>query len=756
MDKYKLPWNNFVPQTFGDAVAYEQQIKYLAQRLQKIEEEGMPTPDLTDLKRRVTELETEVLAIQNELQELDVEAVTARLDAVDEAITALETEQANQSVEVTSHGNRLTALESTVETQQGTVDNLSGRVTTTDQAVNRLADDLTQVTQAVAGKQDQLTAGANITIQNNVISASGGGGSVILDTEVTEDSQHAVTSEGIYNAIETAKSTLQTAHTADITRIDGELNTKATTASVTALRTDVEGDISRIETEYKAADGEIDTRLDNLEASQTATDASVATLNTNVSNLQQTQTSQGTTLTGLGNRMTTAEGNITQLQTDTSQLSGTVQGMQTTIQGKQDKLTAGTNITIENNIISATGGGGGQVTLDDTVTETSSNGVKSSGIYTAIQNAKSDMATQDAAIQADLTALTTRVDDVEDDVEQAQTDISTLQTGQQTLTTNLSTETSAREAADQALRINVNANASAINTLRTNTNASITQLQTDVAGKQDQLTAGQNITIQNNVISASGGGGSVIAGMTISELSQAIAESSQNSAIKAPDVVKQHGGNGKQRVLLPSDAFTSEIGCPLITLPVRKNAMHEFKAWPVDMYFEQPNVLTFKDYDNVVVEPTRFYNGSTLYADVDTFSSFAANPFFCPDVQTYIGTMDSTDLSGSEGNELICHEIPISWRLATINTDNYPANYTYGCINMNKRIMKGYAVYTLDNAGSYPVHCVGVMLVEPLYDTLKIIDKHDLIVMNMKCTRWINLWGGGTLQYKPVAIIPIY
>ena len=757
MGKYKLPWNNFVPQTFGDAVAYEQQIKYLAQRLQKIEEEGMPTPDLTDLKRRVTELETEVLTIQNELQELDVEAVTARLDAVDEAITALETEQAAQSVEVTSHGNRLTTLESTVETQQGTIDNLSGSVATTDQAVNRLADDLTQVTQAVAGKQDKLTAGANITIENNVISSSGGGGSVVLDTEVTEDSQHAVTSEGIYNAIETAKSTLQTAHTADITRIDGELNTKATTASVTALRTDVAGDISRIETEYKAADGEIDTRLDSLETSQTATDASVATLNTNVSNLQQTQTTQGTTLTGLGNRMTTAEGNITQLQTDTSQLSGTVQGMQTTIQGKQDKLTAGTNITIENNIISSSGGGGGQVTLDDTVTETSSNGVKSSGIYTAIETAKSglqesitDIDGRVDTLEADNTTNKSNISTLQSSVASAQDDIGTLQTG-------LTQEASDRDTADQALRVSINGNSSAINTLRTNTETSITQLQTDVAGKQDKLTAGSNITIENNVISSSGGGGSVIAGMTISELSQAISYSSKNSAIKAPDVVKQHGANGKQKVLLPSDAFTSTIGCPLITLPIKDTNGHSmFKAWPVDMYFEQPNVLTFKDYDNVVVEPTRAYNGATLYEDVDTFSSFAANPFFCPDVQTYIGTMDSTDLSGSDDLQLICQEVPISWRLASINTDNYPANYTYGCINMNKRIMKGYAVYTLGNSGSYPVHCVGVMLGEPLYDTLRIIDKHDLIVMNMKCTRWVNLWGGGTLQYKPVAIIPIY
>lgn len=43
-------------------------------------------------------------------------------------------------------------------------------------------------------------------------------------------------------------------------------------------------------------------------------------------------------------------------QTDLAALSTTVSGHTTAIAGKQDKLTAGDNITIENNIISASGG----------------------------------------------------------------------------------------------------------------------------------------------------------------------------------------------------------------------------------------------------------------------------------------------------------------------------------------------------------------------------------------------------------------
>ena len=743
MGKYKLPWNNFVPQTFGDAVAYEQQIKYLAQRLQKIEEEGMPTPDLTDLKRRVTELETEVLTIQNELQELDVEAVTARLDAVDEAITALETEQANQSVEVTSHGNRLTALESTVETQQGTVDNLSGRVATTDQAVNRLADDLTQVTQDVAGKQDKLTAGANITIENNVISSTGGGGSVILDTEVTEDSQHAVTSEGIYNAIQTAKTAVETQHTTDINRIDGELAGKATTASVTALRTDVEGDISRIETEYKAADGEIDTRLDNLEASQTATDESVATLNTNVSNLQQTQTTQGTTLTGLGNRMTTAEGNITQLQTNTSQLSGTVQGMQTTIQGKQDKLTAGANITIENNIISSSGGGGGQVTLDDTVTETSSNGVKSSGIYTAIETAKSglqesitDIDGRVDTLEADNTTNKSNISTLQSSVASAQDDIGALQTG-------LQQEASDREAADQALRVSINGNSSAINTLRTNTESSITQLQTDVAGKQDKLTAGSNITIENNVISASGGGGGgggqLAPAGDFTEMYSA--KSNQTAAISAHDAIGSFGSN-------VVDAYQPS-NCAMI-LPDSNGA---FSAAYVELKWMIPNIFAFGDWGNNAINHMECKNGSS-FTETTAFNMFASNPYFvCDQFGGFaLGNVPSTEL-----HDVKCLRVPISCRTDTVNYDAFNPDPTRTAINACKRIMKGYAVYQKQTSSPYGVACRGIMWVEPDYGTVRFDEDSDIITVDMWCKQWVmNGDFSGIPNYAPVAIIPIY
>ena len=735
--------NFFIPETFGDAVSYEVQVKYLHQRLKSLEEEGIPTPDLTELKQRVTTLETEVSAIQGEIEDLDLESITAQFEQIDADIEQLQATQSQQGATLQGYNTRLLELETTADSQDQAIDALDGRVTGVTTAVSNVVAEQTQMAQDIAGKQDQLTAGANITIQNNVISASGGGGTIDIDTTVTPNSQHAVTSEGIYNAIQTAKTAVETQHTTDINRIDGELAGKASTASVTTLRGDMENEIERVEGDYQDADTALDTRLTAVETAQTTTEGNVTTLQQNVTTLQQTQTSQGTAIQGIRGRLDTAESNITQLQTNTSTLSGDVSSLQQTVSGKQDQLTAGTNITIQNNVISASGGGG-SVTLDNDVTQNSQNGVKSSGIYTAIQNAKSDMATQDAAIQADLTALTTRVDDVEDDVEQAQTDISTLQTGQQTLTTNLSTETSAREAADQALRIDVNANASAINTLRTNTNASITQLQTDIASKQDQLTAGQNITIQNNVISASGGGGGGQLAPAGNFTEMYSAKSNQTAAISAHDAIGSFGCN-------VVEAYSpSSIGSPTLILP---NTNGSFSEAYVSLRWMIPDVFAFGDWGNNAINLMECRNGSN-FTETTSFNMFASNPYF---VCRQFGGVALGNVPSTVLQDVKCRNIPISCRTDTYNDDAFDPDPAYTAINACKRIMKGYAVYQKRTNSPYGAACRGVMWVEPDYGTVQFNEESDTITVDMWCKQWVRYEDfAGIPNLAPVAIIPIY
>jgi len=60
----------------------------------------------------------------------------------------------------------------------------------------------------------------------------------------------------------------------------------------------------------------------------------------------------------------------------------------TALAGKQDKLTAGTGISISGNTISCTvsGGSGGNITVDSTMSSTSTNPVQNKVIYTALQN----------------------------------------------------------------------------------------------------------------------------------------------------------------------------------------------------------------------------------------------------------------------------------------------------------------------------------------------------------------------------------
>ena len=721
--------NFFIPETFGDAVSYEAQVKYLHQRLKALEEEGIPTPDLTELKQRVTTLETEVSAIQGEIEELDLESITAQFEQIDADIEQLQATQSQQGTTLQDYNTRILELETKADVQDQAIDALDGRVTGVTTAVANVAAEQTQLAQDIAGKQDQLTAGANITIQNNVISASGGGGTIDIDTTVTANSQHAVTSEGIYNAIQTAKTAVETQHTTDINRIDGELAGKASTASVTTLRGDMEDEIERVEGDYQDADTALDTRLTAVETAQTTTEGNVTTLQQNVTTLQETQTSQTSAIQGIRSNVRQAQRDITQLEATTSTLSGDVSSLQQTVSGKQDKLTAGTNITIQNNVISASGGGG-QVTLDDTVTETSSNGVKSSGIYTAIQNAKSELSTRLTDAEGDISDLQTSTAALESDVEQAQTDISTLQTGQQTLTTNLSSETSARETADQALRIDVNGNSSAINTLRTNTNASITQLQTDIAGKQDQLTAGSNITIENNVISASGGGGTepieINAGNIIynnrTNKTQAASASTVFYLARCPQVMSfLDDGSAPAIFYLP---ISDSGGTPAF------EAVSTRITWINDLFSQ------YREYAGVpsYLGPTGYNPFYTRYTYGRDNEWVAYNTEPLSTGVWLVAPMETQDIPDDPNNPLLCYNIPLSIRPPKSATYHQPGVCP-------PKIMKGYCVWLKDSTSNPFAYPIGVMLVEPheIYQHSKDnYTQNSVLSGSYKCVKWFS------------------
>ena len=113
-----------------------------------------------------------------------------------------------------------------------------------------------------------------------------------------------------------------------------------------------------------------------------------------IGTLTETQTTQGETITQHGEQLESNSAAIESLESDYGSLAEKVNTQGTQIQGKQDKLTFDSTPTEGSNnpvtsdgikkAIDAGGGGGGSVILDNTVTQASQNGVKSSGIYSFV------------------------------------------------------------------------------------------------------------------------------------------------------------------------------------------------------------------------------------------------------------------------------------------------------------------------------------------------------------------------------------
>ena len=163
----------------------------------------------------------------------------------------------------------------------------------------------------------------------------------------------------------------------------------------------------------------------------------------------------------------------------------------------QEKLVAGQNITISGNVISATGGSGGNYlpldggALQDTTGSTqtrlqliSPNGSPAGSVMEISSNYGYGNITIGTA-QTDQTVL--------------QNDLVQVRNATSGKELRITSEGLSNDAIHQA-------------SLPTLTQNETIAMVSDLAGKQDTLIPGQNITIQNNVISATGGGSSYSAG----------------------------------------------------------------------------------------------------------------------------------------------------------------------------------------------------------------------------------------------------
>ena len=121
-------------------------------------------------------------------------------EEVDEKISAA-TEATEQWVEdqhyITGVDLSDYALKSDIPTDVSAFNNDSGYITQANLSGYAKSSAVTQeISAAVSGKQDTLTAGSGISIVNNVISATGGGGGIV-DPSLDGDSPNAVANSAI-------------------------------------------------------------------------------------------------------------------------------------------------------------------------------------------------------------------------------------------------------------------------------------------------------------------------------------------------------------------------------------------------------------------------------------------------------------------------------------------------------------------------------------------------------------------------------
>ena len=166
----------------------------------------------------------------------------------------------------------------------------------------------------------------------------------LVSKDATHDSKIATLETGLgdANARIDATNTNVANNAAAIVTANGNISTNA-------------NDISGLKNRMATAEGQIathETKINQHTQSINGLTTEVNGLKTDVNGLKTDVNGLSTDVNGLKDRMATAEGQIATHETKINGLSTDVNGLKTS---KQDKLTAGTNITIENNVISAKG-----------------------------------------------------------------------------------------------------------------------------------------------------------------------------------------------------------------------------------------------------------------------------------------------------------------------------------------------------------------------------------------------------------------
>lgn len=404
------------------------------------------------------------------LTELDVDNQT--IQVVNGKLHANLDELGNEVNSLTGDVTRLTgdvnSLTGVITSLTGDVTDLTGRVTANEADISALK----------TGKQDKLTAGTGIKIENNVISntqTSAEWGNIQGNITAQEDLQNTLNTKvdkvkGKSLILDTEIERLKGVHNYDDTQIKRDITNINSVLKTKASTTDLENGLK--------------TKQDKLTFDTTPT----------------VNSSNPVTSNGIKNELD-KKVNSTTLTTELAK--------------KQNKLKAGTNITLTDNpdgttTVASTGGGGGGATIDDSTTATTS-------VWSSSKT------------NTEITTVANEVVQVQNDVASLDGDVSTLKTDVSGLKTDVSS-------------------------LKTS--------------KQDKLTAGDNITIdpETNTISATGGG-SAPANMVTTDTSQTITgvKTFEDLKIKdlnaagSTDIYANHGlvvtNNGEDTIIFRNTSY---------------------------------------------------------------------------------------------------------------------------------------------------------------------------------------------------------
>lgn len=344
-------------------------------------------------------------------------------------------------------------------------------------------------------------------------------------------------------------------------------------------------------------------------------------------------------------------------------------------------------------------------------------------------------------LEADNTTNKSNISTLQSSVASAQDDIGALQTG-------LQQEASDREAADQALRVSINGNSSAINTLRTNTETSITQLQTDVAGKQDKLTAGDNISIINNVISAlSSGGSSAKDPSTVPEYDalrlnhwDPLSCASIMNLFQVPQSNSFMINTGKFVVPIFSETESESefVQVNTQTIWVASLPAQLQEKWSIGLSFGNPSYA----------EVAALYMYGMWNEWVGVNRSAISDGLYNATTQDITYSDDSLDLT----------DIPLYPKCPNDVNSSYSVTYP-------PKILKGYCVWIYESSNDFQAYPLGIMLVE-----LKNIPtrthsefrENTPLTANYKCVKWLKVnstykgTGFGNRKAQEFLITPIF